>query len=649
MSLESELPPLLSTHRQSSVQSNEAKWPTIDIKIDENPKEGQKCSGCRRFYKDGNYSFKEVVHQLNSEGKPVYRANSSMKSPLRASTDPKKCVLCADEWKRQEVCCKSSSGRSFTCLCCRNNDNRETYWPGPRNRNPIWSGDDCAQIGIFIRGFRVKGVDEQNKTISVRYFLNIVWLDTGFCEYVKSEKKKSEDQKISDEQEDKKIPVKQKDTWWKQLSVDEYEKLYEKYLQQPGNNDQKEKYYGESMKESQYRKPEIEYNTLPNVSIWNEWKDSYTEKQNYVSLCKDHIGKGTVYWRRLINVTLECDFLSKSYPFGYEAFEMELRLLSWTKQHFVLFRTNAWFDAHFQQLKHSNQTALLPDHAFSYCCPDDERISQWNVCSVHNKRDKWYSKFDNNDLTIRLPVKVTRGQDNTSSFKALIILKRRPNYVLWNRWFWFSLTTFLSVMTYRLHPLEYWEGRLAIAVAVIFVQMNLWINKGNPRMAHYTMLDYHMFMCIVFVVLQAFVQCFVAWVAESSNNIVDLDCQVGWVNFALICLMNVSTFGVAKKLHLWERMYVEEKVRGYTGFNKEPLGDYEKGQIGNEVAIKSVNHQADKVQTYNIIVDDLEKGKKVLSDSRTSSCCSCCFRPQHYIRRTRTFYTTMNIFKNIPQ
>jgi len=76
------------------------------------------------------------------------------------------------------------------------------------------------------------------------------------------------------------------------------------------------------------------------------------------------------------------------------------------------------------KMKYTNK--LLADHSFSYMHPDTSRIPEWEVCSVHGNKDRWISSFDHTNLQVRLPVRVSRGINTTSSFEAMIILKRRP-------------------------------------------------------------------------------------------------------------------------------------------------------------------------------------------------------------------------------
>ena len=100
--------------------------------------------------------------------------------------------------------------------------------------------------------------------------------------------------------------------------------------------------------------------------------------------------------------------------------------MSRTNQYLVLLRTKLWLDAHKKQCPDD----VLADHTFAYMHPDNKGLKDWKMCSVHNNEDLFHSRFDNNDLTFRLPVRVTDGKDTQSRYEALFILKRKPTYVL---------------------------------------------------------------------------------------------------------------------------------------------------------------------------------------------------------------------------
>jgi len=622
--------------QKAKLSNDDEDSDTVEVlNLEDLPQRGAECQGdnCKRVYdinKKRKWSFKKVKN-------PALSDTSYMKSPVWSSSKNSfKCELCGenqDSEDRSHYNCKGDfsykkdqehgdgsrencrvdifsqkdncCSKPILCICKKRSwwcgtSGIMHYWPGKRKHNPIWTGDDPNQLGIFIRNLKVLGIHEGLKTISVQFYLNIVWLDKGFCKWIKQETE---------------IYKEMGEMWYLQLRTTEYEERYEQYL----HTGQARMSWQEALRGSSLRKPEWQYNTLPNVVIWNSTNDGYKEIENLISLNKPHIGKDTVYWRRLIRATLHVDFHSRSYPWGYERFLLEIRLLSWTNQHFALLRTKSWYDRHlkfldgntmcnkakgnmdeieFEEEKARNK--LLADHTFSYIHPDNSRIPDWKICSVHGGQDQWISFYDNNELQIRLPVRVTRGLDTQSSFEAMIIVKHRPSFVLKDSWWWFSLSTILALLTYQLHPNE-WEGRLGIAVAVIFVQMNLRNHTGwrYPRVVHTTALDVHISFSILFVVLQAFIQCVIRYAYNlrqnenddetNSENILQIDLTVGWVNFGLVLLMNLATYGHARCQQRFERLIAESRTRFYTGFNVEPLAEHGEDDIAETVNLKGMD------------------------------------------------------------
>merc|ERR1712087_473181 len=47
----------------------------------------------------------------------------------------------------------------------------------------IWTGDDPNQIGVFLRILKIEAVHEKERTISVHFILNIVWLNEELSDY----------------------------------------------------------------------------------------------------------------------------------------------------------------------------------------------------------------------------------------------------------------------------------------------------------------------------------------------------------------------------------------------------------------------------------------------------------------------------------
>jgi len=328
----------------------------------------------------------------------------------------------------------------------------------------------------------------------------------------------------------------------------------------------------------------------PVLRIWDTTADGVDERQNVFSLNKPWIGKGTVYWRRLIRTKIYHSFQCGSYPFGYEIFKLKIRLISYTSQHLVLFRTKLWYDEHVKQVG-----IPLAAHSFSYVHPDASLLTDWTVCSVHGWKDRWYCKFDNNDLSYRLPVHVSHGLDTQSSFQAMLVLKRLPRYALFNIWVWFTLTSTLALLTYQLDPSDDLADRLAIAVGVIFIQMQLKIQcaEKTPRMSYMTALDIHMCLSICMVIGQAMVQVLL-YALDKSPLLNEMNATVSKYNIIVLSVINVVTFFYAKYGQRVSRKYIQRSIEDLTGFQNvgseefhNELSVYEDEKNENAVDIKT--------------------------------------------------------------
>lgn len=459
---------------------------------------------------------------------------------------------------------------------------------GPKKFNPIWTGKDEHQIGVFVRNLKIEAVHEEEQTISIHFILNLVWLDKALCALVKKEKSK-------------------KDEWFIQMSVKEYEELFKRVERDPGTLE---------LPTTQ----EKTHNPLPNVKIWNaSTTDGYEVRENVISLNKKHIGKNTVYWRRIMRVKLNCEYTSRGFPFGYETFKMSIRFMSRTDQHLVLMRTYLWWNVHAEQCKKE----LLADHTFAYIHPDNKGLKDWKVCSVHDCNDMFYSVFDNNDLSFRLPVRVTDGRDTQSRFEALIILKRSPGFILANIWLYFALTSSVSLLTYFLDPINDRADRLAIAVAIIFVQMGLKWDSGRktPRVKYVTCLDYHVILSLSLVVFQAVGQVILSLVfsdkALNKANYILLT-----VNAIAVMLENIGTLLFAMLRKKWKRKSLEFKLSSFTGFNENPISGYLKGEIEDTLRIKEMQDNYDlQISNTKVVgwVNPQASGNREHGETR----CSC--------------------------
>jgi len=442
-------------------------------------------------------------------------------------------------------CCRQLTD-FFTCSKVKRHECYEET--GTRRYNPLWTGTDPSQIGVFIRNLRIVGLDEEKKTITLQFFLNVCWLDEELCDFVKCDRKIDKDAHAK-------------------LSLEEYKKYWKDIK---GNRRAKgNEYYS---------------NVLPELRIWDVVANGLETRQDIISLNKKWIGRNTVYWRRLVNVELKNSFCSETYPFGYEKFKLTIRLISYTKQSLTLMRTNLWYGEHKKQA--GNDIAA---HTFSYIVPDKTFMIDWKVCSVHGHQDRWYSKFDHNDLTYRLPVTVSRGQDTQSRFEAWIILKRRPRSVIFVFWVWYTMTSAIALLTWTLDPVGDLADRLAIAVGIIFIQMGLKIHSATktPRMPNITVMDIHSFLAVFLVVLEAICQALLVQFVEgnpdanedkaSSRQLID-NRICAWINFGLFLLANISTILIALCRQCVQKKTLEDKLKTFTGFKNDELHYPEKGK-----------------------------------------------------------------------
>jgi len=465
---------------------------------------------------------------------------------------------------------------------------------GPRKYNPLWTGEDSAQIGVFIRNLKIEGVDEENQCVDVQFYLNVVWLDKVLCEYVR----------LRDD-----IP-KNNRTWFRSMTDSEYTKLWEQ-VREGG-------YYQRTWGEVH---PHT--NKWPVLRIWNTVSGGYEDRQNLISLNKEWIGKDTVYWRRLVRVKIYHCFKCRTYPFGYETVKLKLRLISYTKQHLSLLRTKLWYKEHKKQVENE----VLAGQSFSYVHPDNSLLTDWALCSVHNGDDAWYSKFDHNDLSYRLPVYVIDGKDTQSEFHAMIILKRRSRFVVFNIWVWFSLSSAVSLLTYRLKPKDDLADRLAIAVGIIFVQMQLKIHASSntPRMPFITFLDVHMWTSLLLVVFQAVAQVIsAANVNTDDGEEEEFDTPYLVINSIVVFVVNMATCFCANHRKRKQGERIEARVEQLANFKENELN------IGSMDSVNIKGYYKNEVIPLRMSSRKLrEQRKENLTIKRTSvlgflNYCKCC-------------------------
>jgi len=578
-----------------------------------------KCKSCARYW-----SRKDNVWQFNEISDIKGLANISFRGKQHSSADPKICLNC---YSKKYRCCMcdveiekigeaviepkkqsaSSEKLGFNYYCEKCKDQRENVLPEPlcepdedngtaRAHNPLWTGEDNSQIGIFIRNLRIVGLDEGKKTITLQFFLNVCWLDRELWEFIRKGKDICKNDHVK-------------------LSYEEYEKFWRTF--------------------KDHREAEDDYhsNVVPEIKIWDVVAGGMEVRQNTISLNKKWIGDNTVYWRRLVNVELKNSFCSSTYPFGYERFKLTFRLISYTKQHLTLMRTDLWYQ------EHAKQAGLdIAAHTFAYIVPDKTFMIDWKVCSVHGFKDRWYSKFDHNDLTYRLPVTVSRGLDTQSRYEAWVILKRRPRSVLFIYWVWYSLTSFIALLTWKLKPMEDLPDLLAIAVGIIFIQMGLKIHSASktPRMPNITALDIHSFCAVLLVVYQATSQVLVVAYfegndeSEGSSQLSKVSRNMAWINTGLVVFVNVVIFSYAKCRQRQQKKTLEKMLKTLTGFNKkeleyvnedrQPLVFDLKGHTDREQPIKiteqELNHRIMKIKYY--------KQQSLGTKTPAAKWCGCC-------------------------
>jgi len=71
--------------------------------------------------------------------------------------------------------------------------------------------------------------------------------------------------------------------------------------------------------------------------------------------------------------------------------------------------------------------------------------------------------------------------------------------------------------------------------------------------------------------------------------------------------MNFIIFGLAVKQQEFERLEIESRVRRYTGFNLEPLGEYDGEEIEKTVKVES--QSGIRLRVYDEILDRIKAGQ----------------------------------------
>jgi len=210
-----------------------------------------------------------------------------------------------------------------------------------------------------------------------------------------------------------------------------------------------------------------------------------------------------------------------------------------------------------------------------------------------------------------------------SRFEAWVILKRRPRSVLFIYWIWYTITSAIALLTWKLDPLEDQADRLAIAVGIIFIQMGLKIHSATktPRMPNITIMDVHSFFAVLLVVLEAVCQVLLVYVCEENGgtneheSIEDESMEKGslqlselneismWFNTGLFFVVNIGTYLFAKYKTHTQKKCLEQRLRTLTGFNEEPL-EYNRKELHQPVY--DLKGHSDRKQPIKITEQDLQ-------------------------------------------
>jgi len=235
-------------------------------------------------------------------------------------------------------------------------------------------------------------------------------------------------------------------------------------------------------------------------------------------------------------------------------------------------------------------------------------------------------------------VTVSRGLDTMSRFEAWIILKRRPRSVLFLYWVWYSLTSAIALLTWKLKPKEDLPDLLAIAVGIIFIQMGLKIHSANktPRMPNITALDIHSFCAVLLVVFQATSQIMVVSYFEGNDESIEGSSQLSkvsrnmaWINTGLVVLVNVVIFSYAKCRQRQQKKTLEKMLKTLTGFDKQRL-EYD-NQNRQQIVFDLKGH-SDREQPIKITEQELDrrimkikyyKKQSVVRRTQVSKWCCC--------------------------
>jgi len=399
-----EVKDLYSLHARGSVAD------TSDDQLSE-----ECCGGCTRFQENGIFSFRRI----NNEA----LADITFKGFAKRSADDERyCERClpSREFENRKLMWYTEEEEAWRkgWRCCRVKCDQSYLQKVTKKRyNPIWTGNDANQIGVFVRDLRVTGLDLKNSTVGLSFKLTLVWLDEALSKRLN----------------------------WRfvMFAEDEYKSFYKEHMGcgcedildrpslAPGSRTQS---YDKFPTGGSENHQERGY-TLPKIKILNSGKDMNVH-DSFFRINDPSLGRNTVQWCRDLHINQKFKHNNQNFPFGYQTVELKIELQR-SHRHLVLLRNKRWYNIHKDQV-----AAAVAAHTFAYINADNSFIQDWRICSVYNNSDRWYSKYDDYKLNYSLMVKT-----NTKMYSALIVIKRSPQFGFYV-WFCFTFTTAISLFSY---------------------------------------------------------------------------------------------------------------------------------------------------------------------------------------------------------
>jgi len=163
---------------------SESKCPKDGNKYEEPkyPEDGDKCEGCTRYWdaEEVKFVFQEVKG-------PILHETSFLDPVYALTSEPNFCTTCKPCQLEHAMQALQKPKKSWIRRCCEVDDLADfCEESGHKKYNPIWTGEDPNQIGVFVRNLKIEAVNEEEQSISIHFIVNFVWLDAELCKYVKS-------------------------------------------------------------------------------------------------------------------------------------------------------------------------------------------------------------------------------------------------------------------------------------------------------------------------------------------------------------------------------------------------------------------------------------------------------------------------------